>query len=1218
MIAAMVILASLGKAQNAKIVEIENIVLSATGPSGEWTPAVKDQRLAVRDRIRTRQRSRAAVRLTDLYTLRLDQFTTIELIPAFVGDGKPRLDLLRGAGFIFSREAGGEITIRTPAANAALRGTQFHVQVGADGRSSFQVLEGTVEMTNPQGQLVLEAGESGEAWPGRAPQRTAVLEARNLLQWALYYPGVIDPLELDWSPLERHTVAASLAAYQSGDLLEALVRYPDHEPEGQGARLFKAGVLLAVGRLDESNDLLASTHSDHPVRRALERMIAAVQFREQPEWPPESLTTASEAIAQSYYQQSRSRLEEAREAARRATELAPHNGFAWTRLAELEFSFGRTTAAKSHLERSLTLASRNAQSHALRGFILSAENRIGPAREAFEEAIRIDGALGNAWLGLGLTKTRRGDTAGGRADLQTAAIMQPTTSIFHSYLGKALSVEGRHAEARRDIDFARHLDPNDPTPPLYSALERQQENQPNAAIADIQESIRLNDNRRVFRSSLLLDEDRAVRSANLARIYQNAGMTEVAVREATRAVEADYTNASAHLFLANAFDALRDPRRISLRYETPWFNELLLANLLAPVGGGPLSQFVSQQEYSKLLAADGVGGSVTHQWRYNRDADADDNRSSLSAFGNYGNFSFGLDASFFEDTGERFNAHARRKEVYGQFKWQATRYDSLYFLGKWQDQTSGDNFETYDNQPLSPGFNFRERQEPGLMLIGWNHRWAPGSNTLALGGRLSAHQWLSDPFSSQLLVRRDAVAFRPGLIGTDMLGLDQFADPALARADPPAAAIGEDFETVVYSPALRRALLPYIGSGEVLGAGSAPFAFETWREFEIYTGEVQHIWQTEANTLLFGGRAQAGEFETETRLSVIRPNFDGGFTTPAAEQRAVVDFERVGLYAYNYWQPTRLLTLLGGVAWDRIEHPENFRNPPVSDDFLEEERVSAKAGFTLSPFPWISLRGAYTESLGGVSFDESVRLEPVQVSGFNQAYRTILSESIAGSIETPVITTRGLGLEGRLPTQTWWGVSGNIIEQDVDRTIGAFSGYDLTLLPITPAYFPDGTEQRLSYREESLSASLNQLIGREFSIGADYRVTRSQLRTTFTEFPPDLVPGADLDDEAKLHELSIHADWNSPSGLFARVEANWFSQTLKDDPRRLGEGSLARPGDDFWQFNAFVGYRFRRNLCEISAGVLNMGGTDYNLSPLNPYQEIERYRTVVLQCRLSF
>src|SRR5205814_729886 len=84
------------------------------------------------------------------------------------------------------------------------------------------------------------------------------------------------------------------------------------------------------------------------------------------------------------------------------------------------------------------------------------------------------------------------------------------------------------------------------------------------------------------RSRFLLDQDRAVRSANLAAIYQADGMEDVSVREAARGVDSDYATASSHLFLANSYNALRDPKRINLRYETPWFNELLLANLLAP------------------------------------------------------------------------------------------------------------------------------------------------------------------------------------------------------------------------------------------------------------------------------------------------------------------------------------------------------------------------------------------------------------------------------------------------------------------------------------------------------------------------------------------------------------------------------------------------------------------------------------------------------------
>ncbi len=203
----------------------------------------------------------------------------------------------------------------------------------------------------------------------------------------------------------------------------------------------------------------------------------------------------------------------------------------------MEFSFGRHKEAGAALERGLQLTPLNAQAHALMGFVLSAENKIAAARAAFEQAVQLDGALGNGWLGLGLTKIKRGDKAGGRADLQTAATVEPTQSFFHSYLGKALSAEGRRGEARKDLDLARQLDPRDPTPWLYSAIEHQQNNRTNEAIADLEQSIAINDNRRLYRSEFLLDQDRAVRSANLAKLYQNAGMTGVAVREATRAVE---------------------------------------------------------------------------------------------------------------------------------------------------------------------------------------------------------------------------------------------------------------------------------------------------------------------------------------------------------------------------------------------------------------------------------------------------------------------------------------------------------------------------------------------------------------------------------------------------------------------------------------------------------------------------------------------------------
>ena len=316
---------------------------------------------------------------------------------------------------------------------------------------------------------------------------------------------------------------------------------------------------------------------------------------------------ASEWLAESYYRQSRSQLPEALAAARKAVEESPAFAFGWERVAELEFGFGRTSAALEALNKSVALAHSNAQADALKGFLLAAQNRIPDAVPCFDQAISLDGALANAWLGRGLCRIKLGQARDGDNDLLVAAALEPQRAVLRSYLGKAFTDAGDDHRADQELELARQLDPNDPTGWLYAALLEQQQNQINAAISDMEAAQTNNDNRMVFRSRLLLDQDRAVTSANLASVYRDAGMTDVSVREAARAVTDDYANDSAHLFLSDSYYNLLDPTQFNLRYDTAWFNELLLANMLAPVGGGRLSQEVSQQDYSKLFEADGLG-----------------------------------------------------------------------------------------------------------------------------------------------------------------------------------------------------------------------------------------------------------------------------------------------------------------------------------------------------------------------------------------------------------------------------------------------------------------------------------------------------------------------------------------------------------------------------------------------------------------------------------
>ena len=129
----------------------------------------------------------------------------------------------------------------------------------------------------------------------------------------------------------------------------------------------------------------------------------------------------------------------------------------------------------------------------------------------------------------------------------------------------------------------------------------------NRGIRDLEKSKELNKNRYIYRSEFLLDQDQAVRSVNLARLYADADLGDVALREAGRAVTLDYADYSAHAFLANSYEVERRANWSNLRFETASFSEYLVANLLGPANGRLLAQPVTQLEYTSLFERNRLG-----------------------------------------------------------------------------------------------------------------------------------------------------------------------------------------------------------------------------------------------------------------------------------------------------------------------------------------------------------------------------------------------------------------------------------------------------------------------------------------------------------------------------------------------------------------------------------------------------------------------------------
>jgi tetratricopeptide (TPR) repeat protein len=1115
-------------------------------------PAYVNQILQERDRGRTGLRSRTSIRLSDLSVMRIGWQSEFEIQPLVESKAESEFSLFRGLLYLLNRDRPGKHTFRTPTATAATRGTEFTLEVeDITGRTILTVLEGEAELSNAGGSVQLARGEQGIAVLGQAPTKTAVIDTTNVVQWCLYYPGVLELSELGLTAVEEAALNDSLSAYRSGDLLRAVSSYPAPRNAASDAeKIYVAALLLSVGQVTQTEAMLDTLAAGAPDARAqrlagaLRRVIAAVKLREPPSRYPSELSglLATEALAESYYQQSISALGGALKAARVSVERSPRFAFGWARVAELEFSHGNTKAALAALQKSLALAPRNAQALTLKGFLLSAQNRISEASGFFDQALAIDGGLGNAWLGRGLCRIRRGDTEEGRFDLQVAATSEPHRSLLRSYLGKAFSNAGDSVRAEKELELARLLDEGDPTPWLYSALLLQQRNRINEAVDDLERSQTLNDNRRVYRSRLLLDQDRAVGGANLANIYRDANLVDVSVREAGRAVNADYANYSAHLFLANSFNELRDPKQVNLRYETAWFTEYLVANLLAPVGAGTLSQTVSQQEYSKLLERDRVGITsstdyLSHGEWYQRAAQ----------YGIYGNSSYAAEVFYHSDNGQRPNNDLEQLSTVLNLKQQLSPQDSVYVRASYYDSEYGDVFPYYSQEEANPRLRTQERHEP-LLLAGYHHEWSPGHHTMALAGRLASVFLVENPFHTVPLYNHGFPLISPIIFDQQYRG-----------------------------------------------------------ELEIYSGEIQQIWQKADNTLIVGGRFQAGEFDTKSLLT------NGLIFDVPPVQRTQEDFLRVSAYAYDQWQIWPALLAIAGVSYDRVTFPLNYRYAPITPGEETRDQVSPKGGLIWTPGRAVTVRAAYTRGLSGASLDQSVRLEPSQVAGFNQAFRSVIPEAVAGANAAATFDAWSVSLQQKLGRGTFLSLSGEILSSEVDRTVGLVDFVVPT--SIGTGFSVGSTREQLDYRERSLIATLHQLLGDEWSFGARYRLSQSELEDVFPDIPSAVLALGGFqrqrDLEATLHQLHLFTIFNHPSGFFAGSSAVWTSQSNKGY-------TPDRPGDDFWQFNVEAGYRFARRRVEVRLALLNITDQDYKLNPLNLTTELPRDRTLAASLRFSF
>ncbi len=237
------------------------------------------------------------------------------------------------------------------------------------------------------------------------------------------------------------------------------------------------------------------------------------------------------------------------------------------------------------------------------------------------------------------------------------------------------------------------------------------------------------------------------------------------------------------------------------------------------MSAGTLSPTISQQEYSPLFERDGLG--VVSSTEYlSRGAWTE----AGAQYGTFENFGYDVEGLYRTDPGQRLNNDIEQRQLSGAFKYQFTPRDTVYLQVKQYNADGGDLTQYYDQNSASPTYHFNEDQNPNISL-GYHHEWGPGIHTLFFAGRFD-----------------------------DTYSFTNFTQPELFQTFP---GIPPTF----------------------ISAQNITMDENYVRKLDIYSGELQQIWEGPSHNTVIGTRIQYGQFHTTVLQDNPSPSVAPDFLT---------------------------------------------------------------------------------------------------------------------------------------------------------------------------------------------------------------------------------------------------------------------------------------------------------------------------------------------------
>ena len=475
-----------------------------------WRDASVRQQLAQGIFVRTGDASRMGVLLSDQTQVRLAANSMIQI--KLVGDNRDRATVLSqsaGRSWTQSKNVPNQLTVETPSALAAIRGTDWELVVDEDGSSTLTVLSGEVLLSNDQGSVNIGAGEQARAQKGVAPVKRLLANPRERVQWvssftvdASRYPELRkdagpsgDPQAAALQAIGEFLRAGELSAARS-----AVQRLAAEKPATGTAALLLADFQVLDGEFDAAIATLregAKRYSNderfdvwrarlHLVRDEIaeaRNALAAARARN-----PRS---AEMMIAEGELERFEGNARAATAAYRAALAAAPESARAWHGLGVVQSEREDVSNARDSINRAIALDPQGPGFRGELGTLEAFADSLAAARAAFARAIedRADDYV--ALTGLALVELKSGNTDEAVSRLLAATLIEPRYARAQTYLAVAYYQQGRTRDAFFALARARELDPKDPLPDLFESVIRNDHLQPGDALVTARRALAL-------------------------------------------------------------------------------------------------------------------------------------------------------------------------------------------------------------------------------------------------------------------------------------------------------------------------------------------------------------------------------------------------------------------------------------------------------------------------------------------------------------------------------------------------------------------------------------------------------------------------------------------------------------------------------------------------------------------------------------------------------